>query len=53
MDRKAKRANTIISPEARIRRGSESPNIRALPGSEGDKSIPPRIKIATKATKAL
>jgi hypothetical protein len=53
IDKKAKKINAIAIPEARRRRGSERPRNKALAGSEGEKSIPPRIKIATKATKEL
>jgi hypothetical protein len=53
MDIKAKKINAMSSPSARIRRGRESPKNKALPGSEGDKSSPLRIKAATRAMKEL
>jgi hypothetical protein len=53
MARKAKKSAVINNPDARIKRGRESPKAIALPGSEGDTSTPPRSKIAITVMKEL
>ena len=53
MDMAAKKINAVRNGNARISRGTESPQNRAFPGSEGDNSIPPSVKIASMAMKEL
>jgi hypothetical protein len=43
-DKNVKKTNTMTRPEAKTRRGRESPRNKLLLGSEGDKSIPPNIR---------
>jgi hypothetical protein len=53
MDKKVEKRNAMNRPAARMRRGRESPRNKLLLGSDGDKNIPPSIRIAMIATHEL